>query len=245
MQRLTLHSSASKNAPLDLASEVARLEELLAERSRELTALQNEMRDFKARYTHVVGSRMAELSEVESTIKTAEAHLLGIEEASDADEAEEAANFYEGQRAASVPGKTSLRKLFWSVARLFHPDHATSEAEAQRRHTVMAEASRAYREGDVESLSTLLDDENLQSFCATSSAHATEKDEDLASRLINLKEELRTIEYGLKRLRQDGMYRLKLSAEDEARAGRDMLNAMAERIGRQITKARHRLEHLS
>ncbi|MCA1594665.1 MAG: hypothetical protein LC754_18955 [Acidobacteria bacterium] len=242
MQSLSLQESADRNAPPDLASEVARLDALLDERRGELTALQDEMREFKARYTQVVGSRMAELAEVECAIREAEARRLGVEDAGET-EAEEADDGDEGLRQSPSSGKTSLRKLFWSVARLFHPDHATNEKEARRRHTVMAEASRAYREGDVESLSTLLGDEGLQSFCAT--AHASDEPEDLASRLINLKEELRTIEFGLKRIRQDGMHRLKLAAEEETRYGRDMLKAMAERINRQIVKARHRLEHLS
>jgi hypothetical protein len=135
-----------------------------------------------------------------------------------------------------------MRKLFWSVARLFHPDRAADEREAQRRHAVMAEASRAYREGDVESLHTLLGDEQLQFFCTRQGAD--EGEEDLAARFLRLKGELSTVEFGIKRIRQDALYRLKLEADEEARAGRDRLSLMAENIERQITKARRRLEHL-
>ncbi|MFN2456524.1 MAG: hypothetical protein ABR577_20225, partial [Pyrinomonadaceae bacterium] len=71
----------------------------------------------------------------------------------------------------TLPVKTALRKLFWSVARMFHPDHAADEKEARRRHTIMAEASRAYRDGDIESLHTLLGDEQLQFFCVGAHAH--------------------------------------------------------------------------
>jgi hypothetical protein len=107
----------------------------------------------------------------------------------------------------------------------------------------MAEAGRAYREGDVESLHTLLGDEELRSYCAA--PHADDGAEDTAARLINLKEELRTVEFGIKRARQDGLYRLKLKADADAAAGRDSLAETAERIGRQIEKARRRLAHLS
>jgi hypothetical protein len=107
----------------------------------------------------------------------------------------------------------------------------------------MAEASRAYREGDVESLHTLLGDEQLQSYCAAT--RPPEEEEDLADLLLSLKEELRTVEFGLKRLTQDGLYRLKLRVAGEAAQGRDALSEMAERIERQIVKARRRLEHLS
>jgi hypothetical protein len=107
----------------------------------------------------------------------------------------------------------------------------------------MAEASRAYREGDVESLHTLLGDEELQFFCT--GAQGKDDPEDLASQLIALKEELRTVEFGIRRIRQDGLFQLKLSVDEEAKAGRDALGAQAERINRQIAKARRRLEHLS
>lgn len=240
MQNLSLHSSASERAAPDLAGEISRLGELLDVRRVELATLQEEFRAFKTRYTQIVGSRLAELSEIEQAIKEAEERLLGVE-AEEEKEDEKASTFYEQQPARATG--TGLRKLFWSVARMFHPDHAADEKEARRRHTIMAEASRAYREGDVDSLHTLLGDEGLQSYCAV--AQSADEEDDLATRLLNLKEELRTVEFGLKRIRQDGMYRTMLSVEEEARQGRDALAAMAERIGRQIVKARHRLEHLT
>ena len=108
----------------------------------------------------------------------------------------------------------------------------------------MAEASRAYREGDAESLNTLLGDEELQFYCATARGDAS-AEEDAATRLFNLKEELRTVEFGIKRVRQDSLYQLKLRAEEESARGRDVLAETAERTRRRIAKARRRLEHLS
>lgn len=237
MHSLSRHTSAN-NAPPDLASEISRLELLLAERRRELTGLQEALRAFKTGYTRIVGSRLAELDEIERAIKEVEKRLLGVE-----DDAADEALANEPDAAHAPQGKVTLRKLFWSVARLFHPDHAADEHEARRRHTIMAEANRAYREGDVDSLHTLLGDEQLQSYCAA--APAPDDAEDLAGRLFNLKEELRTIEFGIKRIRQDNLYRLKLSVDEDLQRGRDSLADMAERINRQIIKARHRLQHLS
>ena len=238
MTDLILHPVATRDAPPDPAGEITRLEALLAERKAELIALQEELRAFKTRYTHVVGSRLAELAEVEREIGRAEERRLGIEAAPD-DGGDDAAP---AESAAARPVQTSLRRLFWSVAKMFHPDHAASEGEAARRHTIMAEAGRAYREGDVESLHTLLGDEDLRYYCA---APHDDTELDDAARFLNLKEELRTVEFGIKRVRQDGLYRLKVTADEAAAAGRDSLTEMAERIGRQIEKARRRLEHLS
>jgi hypothetical protein len=237
MQSLSLHETASQNARPDLELEVSKLELLLAERRSELISLQQELRAFKERYAQIVGGRLAELGEVERNIKEAEARLFDVEAE---DEEEEAAD--DAQPSAVASGKSSLRKLFWSVARLFHPDHAADEREATRRHAVMAEASRAYQEGDVESLHTLLGDEQLQFFCTSQSSD--EGEEDLASRFLRLKGELSTVEFGIKRIRQDSLYRLKLKVDGDARLGRDSLAQMAENIERQIAKARRRLEHL-
>jgi hypothetical protein len=183
---------------------------------------------------------LAELAEVELEIRRAESRLAGLDEPEDEDVYP--SDFYETTpRAAS--GGTGIRKLFWSVARMFHPDHAADEEEARRRHSIMAEASRAYRDGDVESLSTLLSDEQLQSYCATSTRDG--EPEDVEARVLNLREELVTVEFGIKRVRQARHYRLMLETDAEAREGRDALAQMAATVARKITKARNRLAHLS
>lgn len=244
MQSLTLNSQAARDEPLDLAAEVGRLESLLSERQLELTTLQEEMLKFKARYTQIVGSRLAELAEVEQAIKEAEARLHATgEEASQDGESDNATGTGKARRAETLVVKNSLRKLFWSVAKLFHPDHAADETEARRRHQIMVEASRAYREGDAESLSTLLGDEELQFYC-TGTQSVAEGPEDFPARLWSLKEELRTVEFGIKRITQDGLYRIKIASEQEAAHGRDALAEEAQRIARQIVKARHRLTNL-
>jgi hypothetical protein len=245
MQSLTINSQAARNEPLDLAAEVARLESLLSERQLELTTLQAEMLKFKARYTQIVGSRLAELAEVEQAIKEAEARLhVAHEDAPSEGEVDDAGGTGKAFGVEALAVGNSLRKLFWSVAKLFHPDHASDETEARRRHQIMVEASRAYREGDAESLSTLLGDEELHFYCTGAQASAADNPEDLPSRLLSLKEELRTVEFGLKRLTQDGLYRIKIAAEREGAHGRDPLAEEAGRITRQIVKARHRLTNL-
>ncbi|MDQ1524212.1 MAG: hypothetical protein QOE47_2136 [Pyrinomonadaceae bacterium] len=243
MQSLSLQPTAARDEPFDLAAEVMRLESLLSVRQAEMTTLQAEMHEFKVRYTQIVGSRLAELAEIEHAIRQAEARLHGSDEDAEREEMEgEARGAGRTHGAEKTPVGNGLRKLFWSVAKLFHPDHASDEAEARRRHGIMAEASRAYREGDVESLHTLLGDEELQFFCTR--VQAADTPEDLQDKLLTLKEELRTIEFGIKRLTQDGLYRTKLAADEEATHGRDALAEEAKRIGRQIVKARHRLTNL-
>ncbi len=237
MPNLSLQPSAVEHEPVDPAQEIVRLVALLAARRADLSALQEEFRAFKARYAQIVGSRLAELADMEREVREAERRTLGVGAEEEPDESARAIV------TASAAGPTTLRKLFWSVARLFHPDLAAGAAEARRRHEIMTAANRAYREGDVDSLHTLLGDEGLQSYCATHDG--TAEPHDLTARIFNLKEELRTVEFGLKRIKQDRLYQLKLAADEAATHGRDALAAEAARITRQIGKARNRLAHLS
>jgi hypothetical protein len=241
MQSLSLHPSTVRDEPFDLAAEVARLELLLSGRRTELATLQEEMHKFKVRYTQVVGSRLSELAEIEQAIRKAEARLHDSENDEQVEEGD-SNGFGESHGAEKSLVGNGLRKLFWSVAKLFHPDHATDETEARRRHQIMVEASRAYREGDAESLHTLLGDEELQFYCTR--VQTADTPEALQDKLLSLKEELRTVDFGIKRLTQDGLYRIKLTADQEATHGRDALAEEAKRIDRQIIKARHRLTNL-
>src|SRR5215211_5072391 len=160
-----LQTTAANEKATDAAAEAERLAALLEERRAELSALQEEFREFKEHYARTVGGRLSELAEVEAEIRRAESRLAG------------------------------------------------------------------------------LDDEQLQSYCA-SAAH-DEVPEDAAARLVYLKEELITIEFGIKRLKQDRLYHLMISTAEEARQGRDALAQQAATLTRKIAKARNRLAHLS
>lgn len=231
--------------PLELLAEISRLEHELTSRRLVLRETQEAFRAFKIRYAQIVGARLAELEEVERAVKKAEAAMLGADNYLEDNELLEETE----KTPAKWSGQVTLRKLFWSVAKLFHPDHALDESEARRRHSIMVEASRAYDEGDMESLHLLLDDENLRFHCrsgADTGKNSNAADSvDLRHQYLDLQEELRTVEFGIRRLNEDRLYQLKLKADEETLAGRDALLDSARQIERQIIKAKRRLEHLS
>ena len=225
---------------LDVAQEIARLEGLLAERKRELKDEQAVLRAFKERYARVVGRKYAELAAVERAIKKTETQLFDLPEE---DAPETAPPFDESALGETSQGKNSLRKMFWKVAQLFHPDHAANDAEAQRRNSIMAQASRAYQEGDADKLAEFLGDEDLKFFCATANP-AEEGQLNPAEYILELKDELRTIAYGLKRVRQDALHSVRLKTQNALEQGRDELLETASRLERRIVKARNRLAQL-
>jgi hypothetical protein len=89
MSTTSRHPEALPRAAADPAQEVLRLTSLLEARRAELSALQQDLRDFKARYAATVGSRLAELAELERAIREAEARTLGVGH-EDADEDDDA-----------------------------------------------------------------------------------------------------------------------------------------------------------
>jgi len=239
MTNLVLHSPEAKGDPFQLSVEIAHLETLIVERQREFAERQDELREFRIRYTETIGSRLAELADVERAIREREDSLTKGGAATEDTHVSE-----DDMSAATIlPTERGLRKLFWSIAKMFHPDRATDEREAERRHAIMAEASRAYAEGDAERLSVMLGDNELQLLCAAT--HRADDERDLAARLVNVKEELRTLEFGIRRIKQDGLYKLKMSVDEDAARGRDALSEKAARIRKQIAQARLKLEQLT
>jgi hypothetical protein len=140
----------------------------LAERELDLATLRAELHGFERTYLRIVGSRLAELDEIEAQIAEAGARnqpkdreaqerasqaLAQAQESAQAVEAEQEA----GKREPFTPSE-NLQKLYREVARRIHPDLATDEGERKRRHELMTEANRASEMGDVARLEAILRD---------------------------------------------------------------------------------------
>ena len=149
-------------------AELATLEARLAERELDLATLQAELHSFEGTYLRTVGSRLAELDQIEAQIAEAGARnkpkdrevqqrasqaRAQAEESARAVEAEQEA----GKREPFMPSE-NLKKLYREVAKRIHPDLATDESERKRRHELMTEANRAYAEGDAARLEAILRD---------------------------------------------------------------------------------------
>src|SRR6185295_6880112 len=143
---------------------LASLELELAARETELAALGASLQELQARYLSAVGEFYAELVTLGNAIFEAEIRAGIRKPAADDDPGDEGAREADagrsGQAACPSPGgpSTDLKALFRNLAKTLHPDRALrlDEPERWRRHSLMAEANRAYAERDEDRLRLIL-----------------------------------------------------------------------------------------
>jgi len=233
------------NEEIALQRELAALDVQLRASKHELATLETAWSDFRTRYMQTVGRRYGELEEVEALIADALA-AKGVSEeptVEEEEEAEEEPELTSAVSGASFQPLKQMRKLFWRVAKMFHPDLASDEAERERRHTLMSEANQAYQDGDAERLTSLLEDEQPAEIEPLDSA-TRERRAMLRTQVAQLRRELRAIEIEIKRITDNDFYYFKTKAEEAATRGRDLLGDMEARVAEQILSARRRLEEL-
>lgn len=234
-------------------SELVGLEAELAQRELDLLTLQGVLHAFEGRYVRIVGARYAELDELEAQIAEAE-ERRNVDDSKLHDQAEEArAKATESadatgavlQRAHGIDFAPAedLKKLYRDIARRIHPDLTTDDKERVRRNRVMAEANRAYEDGDEARLRAIL--EEWQSSpdsvegegVAAELVRAIRKIHQVRRRLAEIAAEIGT-------LTNSDLYGLKEKVDAAQLHGRDLLGQMAEQLNGQIKLARARLDDL-
>jgi len=234
-------------------SELATFESELAESELELATLRAELQALERQYLRVVGVRFAELDEIEAKIAEAladqspgdtSAHDRAASARSRAQESAQAAGTVRepSERERFEPSE-DLKKLYRDVAKRIHPDLATDENERERRTHLMAEANKAYEEGDEERLKAILREWG-------SSPEAVPGD-SVGARLVRtirkiaqVEERLRAIKTEIASIKESDLYDLKTKVEEALKDGRDLLAEMAYQIEQQIKDARKRLKEI-
>ena len=146
-------------------AELTTLKATLAQRELDLATLQAELHAFERRYLRTVGAGYAELDEIEAQIAEALARLnpedkkaqqQASQSRSRAHESSQAAGAVDAGAVIEFKPSDSLKRLYREIAKRIHPDLATDEKDRARRHKLMAEANRAYEEGDEARLQAIL-----------------------------------------------------------------------------------------
>lgn len=232
-------------------AELAPLEAMLAQRELDLLTLQTELNEFESIYLRIVGVRYAELDEIKAQIAEAEAELNpkdsnAKERAAEARErADESAHGTSSIKESPHKGKfnppDSLKKLYRELARLIHPDLVLDKEDKERRHKLMADANKAYEEGNEELLASMLDE--------WQNSPETVKGEGVAAELIRLIRRIAQAEARLTAIEKDivsfegsELYELRSKVHEAELDGRDLLAEMAAQIEDQIAEAKGHLD---
>ena len=230
-----------------------RLETRLAEQEEMMVGFREELKIFEAKYTQEVGRYYAELDEIEAEIAEEEARLAPndeeiqrkAEEARKRAEESAAATDEENWQACShkFHPTPQMKKAYYKLARLVHPDLAVDASERARRHDLMAKLNDAYAEGNAELMDSLVEEHRDSPDLITG--------DDIGASLLRLirqifqvKRRLETLQKEKAGLENSENNRLRLKVESEMREGRNLLSQMSERTKTHIMRARRKLENL-
>jgi DnaJ-domain-containing protein 1 len=234
-------------------AELALLESTLVQKELELRTLQAQLRVFQGEYFRIVGILYAELDGIKAEIleflqrwnsKDDEAQKRARQARTRAEEsAREARGFLEKEKPKKFSPSESLKNLYRRVAKSIHPDLATDETECARRQRLMAEANRAYEDGNEARLEAILR--------GWESSPEGVKGEGVGAELIRVirkiaqvEERLEAIEREITKLKGSGLYQLKLKVEEAEGKGKDLLAEMAWELNNEIFFAKEKLKDL-
>jgi hypothetical protein len=235
-------------------AELSSLEAELTERELELVTLQSELHAFECEYLRVIGTRYAELDEIESEIAKYLV-ILNPNDLTAQKQAEEAWNKAEDSKRATEDNLKNqessrefkpwenLKKIYREVAKLIHPDLTTDEVERLHRQKIMVEVNQAYENGDEKRLTEILQtwQNKSESFHNQSASSELLR---VIREIAQISDRLQVIEYEIKDLKFSELYQLRNKAINAKQENRDLLAEMASKIDKQIAKAKIKLDKL-
>jgi len=232
-------------------AELASLQAELAQGELDAATLRAEVHAFEARYLRIVGARYAELDEIKAQIAEALADAAPLEQESrtearraraqareSADAAADGAD--EGRLPPKFQPSESLRRLYREVARRIHPDLASDDRDRARRTQLMAEANRAYEEGDEARLQAILREWESSPEAVKGEGAGAELVR-VIRKIAQVRRRLRDIQTEIARLKESDICKLKVKVDEAEAQGRDLLAEMVARLDWQIADARQEL----
>ena len=225
------------------------LELELAVRERELVTIKNELHRLQRRYLQEVGPHYAQLAELDAKIIEREI-ALGLRTAVEDDDAEDADDDRGARELDMMSSCTNrgaptddLKKMFRQLAKTIHPDLALNDPARWRRHSLMAEANRAYAERDEDRLRLIMStwermpDAALDDDPDAARANVQRRLADADARMI-------AIDLELADLRRSAIWRLKTKIDDARAQGWDLVAEMILSVKREVQRASWRLASL-
>ena len=223
---------------------VTALEQQVLTQERRLTALKTELQKLQTKYLAEIGPLYDELIPLDEAVAEAEiaAGLRAPEEEPGPEEKEPGP---EACAPASEPS-VDLKRMFRDIARNIHPDrshHEVDERTRFRRHSLMAEANRAYAERDEDRLRLILRAWELDPE-SVADDNAPDEDTRLRRRASILAARLVEIEAAFADLQASAIARLKIKIDDARAQGWDLFAEMKRQVQREIAMGKATLAKL-
>jgi hypothetical protein len=231
-------------APIDRGPDQARLQSLeatLKTRQHELAERKSELGRLQSRYLQKVGGLYARLAELEAEVLDAEVRAglrLPPEPEPEVDPAGDTAADAASCSNAAAPSD-GLKKIFRDLARTIHPDLAMDDPARLRRHSLMAEANRAYADRDEDRLRLIL--HAWEQDLADLDPAARDDAARVQARVAMIEDWLRAIDREVEELRGSAICRLQQKIDDAKAQGWDLFAEMVMQVQRDISRATARL----
>jgi hypothetical protein len=229
-------------------ADLAALELQVAARERDLAAFKIELQTLQSRYLSEIGTLYAELNTLDAAVAEEEIRAgirpppLDIDADTPDDPADGAPEPPAGCANRPAPSG-NLKKIFRDVARAIHPDRAMDDRARYRRHSLMAEANRAYAEQDEDRLRLIMRTwEHSPEAVVGDDAEADAL--RVRRRLARLGDRLVEIDAELADLRASAIARLQRRIDETRAQGWDLFAEMLREVKRDIARASARLAKL-
>jgi len=226
--------------------ELASFEADLIQRELDLATLRADLAEFEARYLRQVGVLYAELDEIEARIAEAQASRMPSDPGAREQAVRARAQADESSltmRAIAEPKSKpteSLKRLFREVAKCIHPDLATNDADRTHRQILMAEANRAYEEGDEAKLWAILYDWKTSPDSIAGEGVGPELIR-VIRKISQIRRRLAEIETERQQLCSSDIYQLWVKQKEAEEHGQDVLTEIAMGVEMEIDAVRKRL----
>jgi hypothetical protein len=226
------------------------LEDQVADAELTLETLKIETAWFQYQYYQTVALLYVELDRLIAQIARAEAGL-DLDDAEAQAQAEAAEQ--QAQKSAEEAGLTEkhpspppeitpeLKQAMRKARSLMFPDHATTDAEFQRRTAIMAQVNFAFAKGDQSAIDKLIIEFGQDPEAIIG--------EDVPARLVRtirriaqLHRRLTEAEQGIAAQKSDELYDLMITVKETNATGGDILGDLAQHIMQQISERKIELE---
>lgn len=228
------------------------IESDLADRELRAANLRAELGAFERRYLHFVGSRYAELDELNAQVaeRIAQAqpdNARAQQAARDARARAATTKSTAGEKSAQEPrpfhASPELKRLYRDIARRIHPDLTTDRDDRAKRQDLMAQANQAYEQGDEAQLMRILTEYE----CSPEAVKGDGMGADLIRvirRISQARGRLSQIEAELQELLRSELNQLKTRVDEAEKSGRDIVGEIVAKVDEQVEQAKRRLDNL-